>query len=440
MNSDNSNDPLPDSKPISANLFSRQENKSTLLINNAHIEFSVEGKRRWYNFEFESPIYVREILVVTEGYDSWDELEFQLHRIDANNTIQKIRGEGGSFRVVLNQMLTGFSFRPEAKFTIFKRQSINQIEVIGYTAGELSILENALSSVKQEKQENKEEEQRLIQLEEEATQKVLGHKTTIDELTKESNQLADQVGRNKAELEGLNSEISSTTTELEELRSKEKDAVSSLETRRTQRREIVGDIEKDRGDLEKLKDEIRMFPSQISGFVAESGRSIRNFLWLSLPFLAVILFVTWSLFWSAVDLTKMSKIDGAEIWTILLTRLPFVVVAVAILQVCGFVVGRFVFEIVQINKQRLNLSKLSIIAKEVAVSSSTGLELSKEEKFDLETHLKMELLREHMKQYVGENYSYKNGSIAKIIPEWIKNKKRKESEAFIEDNEDDIDP
>lgn len=438
MDSDFSNQPLPDSKPIPASLFSRQENKSVRLVNNADPEFLIEGKRRWYNFEFDSAIYVREIQVDTDGYDTFDELEFQFNGIDTGHTLHKIRGESGSFRVSLNKMLIGFSFRPVSKFTIFKRQSIKRIIVNGYTADELSILENALSSVKQEKQEIEEEKHSLIQAKEEAAQKVLGHNTTIDALIAESNQLADQVGRNKAELEGLNIEISSASNDLEELRSKEKDAVSSLETRRTQHREIVSEVEKERGKLEKLKDEIGMFPSQISGFVAESGRNIKNYLLLSLPFLAVIIFVTWSLFWSAVDLTRMSKADGAEIWTVLLTRLPFVVIAVAILQVCGFVVGRFVFEIVQINKQRLNLSKLSIIAKEVASSSSTGLGLSKEEKFDLETHLKMELLREHMKQYVSENYSYKNGSITKIIPEWNRRKKRNQSDPENEASENDI--
>ncbi len=71
---------------------------------------------------------------------------------------------------------------------------------------------------------------------------------------------------------------------------------------------------------------------------------------LSLPFALVFFVILWSLFSSAIDLTQLWKNeDGIDIWTIFLTRLPFVIVAFALIEAAGFVVGRLVFEIIKIN-------------------------------------------------------------------------------------------
>ena len=94
--------------------------------------------------------------------------------------------------------------------------------------------------------------------------------------------------------------------------------------------------------------------------------------------------VLWSLFSSAIDLTQLWRIeDDVNVWTIFLTRIPFVLVAIALVEACGFIVGRLIFEIVKINRQRLEFSKLSIIAKDVVLASSAELEMTDEERFSV---------------------------------------------------------
>lgn len=159
-----------------------------------------------------------------------------------------------------------------------------------------------------------------------------------------------------------------------------------------------------------------MFPSEIAGFVKEGNRNIIWYVVLSLPFIFVIYVVLHALFSSAIDLTQLwRKEEGVDIWTVFLTRIPFVIVALAILEVCGYIAGRLIFEIIKINRQRLSLSKLSIIAKDVSTASANNLEMSDEELYQKETELKMQLLREHMKEYVGEDFSYKGTVIQSAI-------------------------
>jgi len=59
---------------------------------------------------------------------------------------------------------------------------------------------------------------------------------------------------------------------------------------------------------------------------------------------------------------------------------------------------------VKINHQRLSLTKISIIAKDVAHASEAGLDLSDEDLFKLRSDLKMQLLRDHMKEYISKDF------------------------------------
>lgn len=126
--------------------------------------------------------------------------------------------------------------------------------------------------------------------------------------------------------------------------------------------------------------------------------------------------VLWSLFSSAIDLTQLWRIeDDVNVWTIFLTRIPFVLVAIALVEACGFIVGRLIFEIVKINRQRLEFSKLSIIAKDVVLASSAELEMTDEERFSEETKLKMTLLQEHMKSQAQEEFRYTGSALTSAI-------------------------
>lgn len=58
-------------------------------------------------------------------------------------------------------------------------------------------------------------------------------------------------------------------------------------------------------------------------------------------------------------------------------------------------------------QQRLNLTKISIIAKDVSDASEDDLSLDDAARYEHRTHLKMNLLREHLKGYLAEDYEYK---------------------------------
>lgn len=58
---------------------------------------------------------------------------------------------------------------------------------------------------------------------------------------------------------------------------------------------------------------------------------------------------------------------------------------------------------IKINRQRLNLTKISIIAKDVSSASEHELALSSDEVYRLRTELKMKLLGDHLKDYISKD-------------------------------------
>ena len=429
----------PEVTNIPIELFRNRGNKTTQLVDNVNTNFSVDGKSRWFDLNFEEPIYVQTIAIETDGYSERDQFTFIFHNLNEENSQERIGNNNGVFSGKINRFCTGFRFKPDSKYTIFQSQSIKKIVVQGYLPEEFIELEKSISLIDEREIEIDEKYQGLSDRQIEAQSKIEELNLAIASLSKNQKDITSEIGETQSQLDSVKSELTTSSSLSSELGSKNEDLESEINRRRENRRSLEDEISINENQLSKIKTEIGLFPSEISGFVQEGSRGIRNYLFYATPFIAIIFYVTYQLFSNAVDLTHVFKNKEINIWAIFLTRLPFVIVAVTILQVCGLVVSRFFNEIIQINKQRLNLSKLSIVAKDVTTASTAELNLDSDQKFHMETHLKMELLREHIKYYLGENYEYQGGRFGKIIQGW-QQKKVNDPEVNLETNElpDDI--
>ncbi|TNF16905.1 MAG: hypothetical protein EP320_00300 [Rhodobacteraceae bacterium] len=388
---------------IPVELFSRQTKKTTQLIENISDEKALDGKNRWYEFFLETPVYAREISVETSGYSTWNEIEFEVDHLDGTRHEEKIRFNPDNTSIHLGKLITGFRFRPESKW--LANTKIHKVSVTGLTLDEFHAYEWRLKEIDQ-----KEKELKLRETEAETLD------LRVKELQSQKSNLDGEIGKSKAELSKLEQSVTSTQSSLNESQNNLKDLGGEVDSLRQERRKINDEIKSLESKLNELTKEVRLFPSEIAGFVKEGNRNIYWYVGISIPFIIIIYIILSALFSSAIDLTQLWKREeGIDIWTVFLTRVPFVIVAITILEVCGYVVGRLIFEIIKINRQRLSLSKLSIIAKDVTTASAQNTDLSDEELFQKETELKMELLRDHMKEYVSEEFSYKGTAIQSAI-------------------------
>ena len=91
----------------------------------------------------------------------------------------------------------------------------------------------------------------------------------------------------------------------------------------------------------------------------------------------------------------------------LASRLPFTLISGAIIFASYRLAKFLIEEIMKITRQRLNLTRISIIAKEVSETSLVGLDLTEVEKAEIQTKLKMDILKSHLKTIVADDYENK---------------------------------
>ena len=387
---------------IAIEFYSRKGNKDESLINGGGEPF--DARSRWFSYTFVRPVFLTAIEVTCEGYASYDKFEVEVDHVDGTKHEERIAVNSGEVKLSLGKLANGFRFHPDKKWLASPK--ISKVTSTGYTEEEFHEYEWAI----------KDFQRNLVDLDR-REKKLEAQKADFDALKAERVEIESTVGKAKAESEQLTHLVSSTKETVSKLESLEKDLGQKNASAEETLRKLTAQITKESEKLQELVREVRLFPSEISGFVKEGNRSILTYVWIGLPFLAILAVILALIFFNAVNLTQLYiEVESIDIWTIFLTRIPFVLVAIALIEASGYLVGRLVFEIIRINRQRVEFAKLSIIAKDVSAASAKRVEgMTEQEVFDAETQLKMELLREHMKNYVGNEFEYKGSGLIAAI-------------------------
>jgi hypothetical protein len=195
--------------------------------------------------------------------------------------------------------------------------------------------------------------------------------------------LKDTLEKNNQELENLRGEIGSKS-EIRETLSKQTSALNIK--------------------LAELRANVDLFPSELESFVRQGARNNRTLFWLAAAPIIIICVMFGLLIFGAAELTtKITTDQNINILALLVSRTPYVAVSLAIIAACYQIVKYFLSELIQVNRQRLSLTKISIIAKDVSAAAEVGLHLSDIERYGLRVRLKMELLKDHLKSYLSSD-------------------------------------
>ncbi|AUJ64534.1 hypothetical protein B9057_09545 [Aestuarium zhoushanense] len=387
---------------IDADFYSFRQSKAHKLINNVSSDNFMSGRNTWFEYQFKDPVYISRIELEFSNYDSWNDVIFELQYVDGSPKEEKCKFNSNPLVLSPKRLVSKISFKPEAKN--FSKPTLNSLRVYGFTGEEFKKFEGFVADYDRRMSELLEKEQLKTELE----SGVKSRQERIEQLNRE-------IGQSKAELAKISSDIEASKNNFSE----RQDDLASIKTAISGDRKIQASLLKEIKDAQKelneLKEELRIFPSEISGFVREGNRNIFWYVILSIPFVIILSIILRSLFSSAIDLTQLWKSEDVDVWVIFLTRLPFVIVAITLIEACGYIIGRLFFEIVRINRQRLEFSKLSIIAKDVTTAAASKSEIDDTAQFEAETELRMNLLREHMKSYNEGDFSYQGSALTGAI-------------------------
>jgi prefoldin subunit 5 len=380
--------PIAAIEPNHLQVVLRSKNLGTeKILNNAIEDNFIDGKNRWYEFDFFESVYIQEVRIHVSGYNSFDEMTLRISSINGKNIEFSNKPNDGVFVFQVKKFATGFKFRPGVKWTLFNRHQIKNVEIIGYEQASFESLQDEIGTIISSRSDLLARIENVSLLEKDINKKVDASQTRLDTLKSENSALELAIEKASSKVTGLNAEIATLEKRRDDLSASVGDLQKTIENLRNKRRTEETLISEKQSQLTRLTEKLRLFPSEISGFVEEARRSIQWYSILLVIPLIIISYATYYVFSNAVYLTQITNNKDVNLWNIFVSRLPFVIVTVSIFQVCGALIKRWLDEIYSINNQRLNLSAISIVAKDVSVASASSLDISSAEKFELETKL-----------------------------------------------------
>tara|TARA_R110000850_G_scaffold117101_1_gene233417 strand:- start:63 stop:905 length:843 start_codon:yes stop_codon:yes gene_type:complete len=263
--------------PIDIEFFSKQSNKTTKLVNSGE-GFKVEGAHRWFEFNFIEPVYLSQLKIRSTGYDEWYKFEVEVFHSDQTTHRESISVANNLVSLDLGKLSVGFRFRPEARW-VTKTEILN-VEVTGLSLDEFHNYEWSIKNLSVRERNVAEREQKLEQLK-------------ADEATLNSNlkEVTSEVGKLIAQRSELTESLAALSEQIDDRQATSKDLQSEIETLQERRRDIRSQISASEGELSNLTQKLRLFPTEIAGFVKEGNRNIKTYLLLGVPFTAIFVVV-----------------------------------------------------------------------------------------------------------------------------------------------------
>ena len=443
---------------IDIDFISNSNNKQTKLINNIDDTFTYKLNNKSYEFQLKEPLFIEKIQLKSAS----DDLKNTVLEIYDYFTNEKIRipienySNHEYIAVPINRVIKSFTLKPPRRILKIKLKSI---VLYGYPFSELE----HIASIFRKSNKLKEElevlyETRITELstredaletkEEKTVVNLASLENEISEKKVETSELNSELIELKSSIKSDNETFEKLKVSISELQSNESilsrnltDITNNIQQREEESGSLNKQISQDKETLKELVDNKNLFAYELQEFLAEGAKNTKTYFWIALIPMLLIVGLTYVLFNGTVDLTIIYKTHkDMELTTVFWSRLPFVLVIASIVFVCYEITKIFFKKVMEIHHQKLDFSKIGIIAKDVANTSFDGLDLTDSEKFELRTKLKMQLLREYLSTEFHIEHDYNiNKSLWIRFNEWRNQKDEKPVSPKVVQEEFDVD-
>lgn len=402
--------PLPQN--IDLTFFNHRLRKSTQLIGNVSEHNFIKARREWMDFDFVELMYVTTIRVLASGYEQVHELEISYENFLSNVKTEKTANyDGAGFTFRVNAFVGGFGLKPTER--LFKDSKITSIEVDGveqrHFGDVISLMTKLNAEVASVETHLDQYLTRAVKADQQyssLTTKIAAISEEIDIKQQELEDVISEADAERSTLDDVKKTVAINESVRRNVDSQVQDLTAKVAALKDNSTSLAKEIQDKETTLRNLQSDINLFPTEISGYVTQGATNVRLYAALSLiPFFLVI-GVTWRLFSNSEKILNYDGFGGRSIIEFLISRMPYVFVSFVILAICYTLLNRLISEVIGINRRRQDLFKISIIATEVSYASQNGLEISHEEAYNLRTETKMEMLKEHLRQHIGEDFVY----------------------------------
>lgn len=397
---------------ISKDNLSKKKSNQYNLIDNNNEETRFVLNNKWYEFQFDAPIYCQKISIKSNNKEI-SGLTLITSDPYNNETEATIKNkDSGHIAISANTVITGFKIKAPLRF--LEKISLNSITITGYLEQDFEEIQSKVEKYLRITESIKSRSEAL-------TSQKNDYDISVQEATKKLEQLNSQRAQSESDLflfqssidstkkenEIITTELAKSKTTLETTISNTESANNNLEQLRQKTKLLNEEITRSEKTLSSLINNKNLFAYEIEEYVKQGNTNIQSYTLLAfLPWL-LIAYVAWYLFNGAADLTHIADSKSAfSIIDILISRLPFTAIAGAVIIVSYEISKIFIGKILEINTQKLRLSEIGIVAKDTSHASSAGLDLEDNEIYEVRTKLKMDLLKHHLKKLDPEKFEY----------------------------------
>jgi len=401
-------------------------------------DFSYQLKNKYYSFKFTEPIYVQKVIFKTEEDVNLKDLE--IIAIDYKGNSSTIAFSNKEHKVWLPKKVLN-EFKIKAPKRLINKIKLTHIDILGFKLNDLDSIKDKVKELENSKlslqtlsddieNKDRELEDNLI----EKNELINTKKETIDTLNTDITTLKDEISNLTDSKTSLENDTNQLTIKKESLTTENTNLENNIKQLNETSNQLNLKISNQNDELKKLTDDTNIFATEVKEYIRQGNNDIKLYTWLSVIPWILIAIVTLAVFQGTADLSTIynpslpdsEKIDIASIFW---SRLPFTLIVISILFVSYEISKMFIKNIIHIHKQKRIFTKIGVIAKDVADSSIKDLDIEEKDKFELRTKLKMDLLKSHLKNDIGENYEYHvNTSLWEIFLKKIKKNKKNESE------------
>lgn len=374
--------------------------------------------------EFSKPVLGASIeLTVFDALSSKSVRKRLPHDLLSKKAVFQVNLASSGFAILLQPGLFEFLGR--------RTLDLIRIRIDGFFIQDFVELTASLSEIKGLREsaieELTEEKRRLDSRNDKAAQR----ESAVSQLEKlkedELEDLETRLSEAREESEEATSELAQLKAEIASSQTRKQAIVESVSVQEATVRSIDGEIAKGKEQLRvlavetsekehrlrELTSNVNLFSEEFSSFSDHGAKQARIFIVLSVIPLLIITILTAQLLLGAVDLSvKYVKEPNLDLVTVFVTRLPYLTICASILGVC-YSIQRFLFSrIGTIFAERLDFSKIGILAKDVASASAHGLNLADSELYEARTYLKIQMIKSYLSGSIGSFTYSKRKSVS----------------------------
>ncbi|RXJ97138.1 hypothetical protein CRU94_03250 [Arcobacter sp. AHV-9/2010] len=440
LNNDFNNIEVLEADKITVELIENRGTQQSKLIFNDDPNFSIKLENREYKFKLVEPIYIEKIHLKSKN--SLKNIIVSYHTInDETKNIEINNDKSAYISTSIKSIIDYITIKPPKS----KKIELEKLEIFGFRLLEVENITQNLKSIENIREEIKREIEKITINNQTQLDEIISEKENLDKLHLELDDEVETLTNKKEELENSLKELDNQIKQISEtknnsenrvkdLNNKEQQLNNSISERNTTLSNLNNDISKKREELKKLESDTSLIAYDVQGYIKTANNHLFWYLGLSIIPWVLIVVITCYIIFGGADLAAVLRVEkDAQLWTIFWSRIPFVIAVGTVIFVAYEVSNIFIHKIMEINQQKLDFQKLGILAKDVSESATQGLDLSDEEKFELRTKLKMEMLKSHLSKDLGKKFEI--DIKPNILNKWL-NRNNKVTNRINDDNKE----